>query len=97
MSHERVQGGQYGWVGVVLQEVPRELCMHAKSFSHVQFFVDPMDCSPPGSSVQGISQARTLEWVASVAPTLGDLPDTGTEPMSLMSHALAGTIFTTGG
>ena len=25
---------------------------------------DPMDCSPPGSSVCGISQARILEWVA---------------------------------
>ena len=25
---------------------------------------DPMDGSPPGSSVQGILQARTLEWVA---------------------------------
>ena len=25
---------------------------------------DPMDCSPPSSSVHGISQARTLEWVA---------------------------------
>ena len=25
---------------------------------------DPMDCSPPGSSVHGISQAGTLEWVA---------------------------------
>ena len=24
---------------------------------------DPMDCSPPGSSVHGISQARVLEWV----------------------------------
>ena len=24
---------------------------------------DTMDCSPPGSSVHGISQARTLEWV----------------------------------
>jgi len=27
-------------------------------------FRDPMDCSPPGSSVNGISQARILEWVA---------------------------------
>ena len=26
--------------------------------------VDPMDCSLPGSSVHGILQARTLEWVA---------------------------------
>ena len=25
---------------------------------------DPMDCSPPGSSVHGILQARKLEWVA---------------------------------
>ena len=25
---------------------------------------DPMDCSPPGSSVNGILQARILEWVA---------------------------------
>ena len=25
---------------------------------------DPVDCSPPGSSVHGISQARILEWVA---------------------------------
>ena len=25
---------------------------------------DPVDCSPPGSSVHGILQARTLEWVA---------------------------------
>ena len=25
---------------------------------------DPMDCSPPGSSVHGILQAKILEWVA---------------------------------
>ena len=25
---------------------------------------DPMDCSLPGSSIHGIFQARTLEWVA---------------------------------
>ena len=25
---------------------------------------DPVDCSPPGSSVPGIFQARMLEWVA---------------------------------
>ena len=25
---------------------------------------DPMDCSPPGSYVHGIFQARVLEWVA---------------------------------
>ena len=29
-----------------------------------QTLCSPMDCSPPGSSVHGISQARALEWVA---------------------------------
>ena len=32
--------------------------------SVVSSFQDPMDCSPPGSTVCGILQARTLEWVA---------------------------------
>ena len=39
---------------------------------------DPMDCSPPGSSVHGILQARVLEWVA--IPSSGDLPNPGIEP-----------------
>ena len=33
---------------------------------------DPMDCSPPGSSIHGIIQARVLEWDAiafSITPT----------------------------
>ena len=32
-------------------------------FSCVQL-CDPMDCSPPGTSVHGILQARILDWVA---------------------------------
>ena len=35
---------------------------------------DPMDCSPPGSPVGGIFQARVLEWVAvAFSPQAGDL------------------------
>ena len=34
-----------------------------KSLSRVQLF-DPMDCSPPGSSIHGSFQARVLERVA---------------------------------
>ena len=30
---------------------------------------DPMDCSPPGSSVHGVLWARILEWVAISSPT----------------------------
>ena len=38
--------------------------MCAKSLQSRPTPCDPMDCSPPGSSVQGILQARTLEWDA---------------------------------
>ena len=41
----------------------------------------------------GILQARILEWVAFPPP--GDLPDPGTELVSLASPALAGRFFTT--
>ena len=39
-------------------------CMHAKSPQSCLTLGDPMDCSPPGSSVHGILQVRILEWVA---------------------------------
>ena len=32
---------------------------------------DPMDCSPPGSSIHGIFQAKVLEWGAIAFPLLG--------------------------
>ena len=43
-------------------------CMKVKSESEVTqscpTLRDPMDCSPPGSSIDGIFQARVLEWGA---------------------------------
>jgi len=39
-----------------------------------------MDCSLPGSSIHGIHQARTLEWVA--ISFSRDLPDPEIEPRS---------------
>jgi len=43
-------------------------CMKVKSESEVTqscpTLSDPMDCSPPGSSIHGILQARVLEWGA---------------------------------
>ena len=35
----------------------------AKSLQSCPILCDPIDGSPPGSSVPGILQARTLEWV----------------------------------
>ena len=53
-------------------------CMKVKSESEVvqscPTLRDPMDCSPPGSSVHGIFQARVLEWGAiafSISPAVG--------------------------
>ena len=41
-------------------------CVYVYGVSHslVSNSCDPMDCSPPGSSVHGILQARILEWRA---------------------------------
>ena len=41
---------------------------------------DPMDCSPPGSSVPGILQARIL--IPYSFPPVGDLPTPGIKPRS---------------
>ena len=49
-----------------------------------------MDCSPPGSSVCGIS--RPEYWSRLPFPTPGELPDPGIKPVSL---ALEGGFFTT--
>ena len=40
---------------------------------------DSMDCSPPGSSVYGILQARILEWVA-IAFSRRIFPNEGSNP-----------------
>ena len=68
-----------------------DLCVCLVTQSYLTL-CDPMDCSSPGSSVYGISQARILELPV---PSPADLPDPGIEPMSLASPALAGRFFTT--
>ena len=40
----------------------------AKLLQSCPVLCDPTDYSPPGSSVHGILQARTLEWVAMPSP-----------------------------
>ena len=39
-------------------------CMHSKLLWSCPTLCDPMDCSPPGSSMHGILQARILVWGA---------------------------------
>ena len=44
--------------------VQSEAAAAAKSIQSCPALCDPIDGSPPGSSIPGILQARTLEWVA---------------------------------
>ena len=53
---------------------------------------DATDCSPPGSSVHGISQARILEWVATSSSKGSSRPRDQTHPTP---PSLAGGFFTT--
>ena len=68
-------------------------CVHAKPLQSCLNFCDLMDCNPPGSSVHGILQARTLESVA--MPSSRGSSDPGIKPVPLKSPALAGGFFTT--
>ena len=51
---------------VCMTESQKHAHMHVVAHAVAQLCptLQPMDCSPPGSSVRGISQARLLEWVA---------------------------------
>ena len=75
----------------LLMKNPFSLCPLLLLFSCqvISDSCNPTDCSPPGSSVHGISQARILEWVA--ISFSRDFPDPGTE---LLFPALAGRLFT---
>ena len=54
-------------------------CMKVKSENELAqscpTLSDPVDCSPPGSSVHGSFQARVLEWVASAFSEILSLVD----------------------
>ena len=61
-------------------------CMCAQSLQSCSTLCNPVDCSPPDSSVHGILQARRLEWAAMSSSK--DLPDLGIEPSSPASIVL---------
>ena len=50
---------------------------------------EPVDCSPPGSSVHGILQARILEWVIMPSSRGSSQPRDGTQV-----SRIAGRFFT---
>jgi len=58
----------------------------------VSYSLRPMDCSPPGSSVCGILQARILEWVAMPSSRGSSQPRNRTHISSI--SCIAGSFFT---
>ena len=66
----------------------------AKSLQPCRTLSDPMDYSPPGSSVS-MGFSRQEYWSGLLFPSPGNLPNPGIESMSLMSPALTGRFFST--
>ena len=73
------------WVQV---EVSFVVCLFTQSCPTL---CDPLDCSPPGSSVHRIFQQEY--WSELPFPSSRDLPNPRTEPLSLVSWT-AGRLFT---
>ena len=73
---------------MILKKIYNEIVENVVAQS-CRTFCDPVDCSLPVSSVNGIYQARILEWLPFPSP--GDPPDPGTEPAFP-----TGKFFTTG-
>ena len=65
----------------------------AKSLQSCPTLCDPMDCSPPGSSVHGSLQVRLLEWVA--RPSSRRSSQLRDQTRSSCSSCLVGRFFTT--
>ena len=65
-------------------------CMRAKSLQSC--LCNTMDCSPPGSSVHGILQARIPEWVAVPSSRKSSQPRDGTHFSLCLMHWQAGSL-----
>ena len=66
MTHPDYVTREFGW-GYFLEKIKLTALFFLKVIKYATQLCptvcDPMDCSPLGSSVHGILQARMLEWV----------------------------------
>ena len=67
-----------------------QIALHACVLSHFRCVqpCDPMDCSPPGSSIHEILQARIPEWVAMPSSRGSSQPRDGTRVFCLLHWQL---------
>ena len=78
---------------IYLPNIYLDLCVHVKLLQLCLTLCDVMDVCYQAPQSMGFS--RQEYWSGLPCPTLGDLPDPGLEPESLMFPALAGGFFTT--
>ena len=74
---------------ILEHEMLREKCVHEVCVcaESCPSLCDTMDCSPPGSSVHGILQARILEWVA-ISYSRGIFTIQGSNPHLLLGRQI---------
>ena len=63
-----------------------QVCVRAKSLQLCLTLCDPIDCSPSGSSVSGILQAKILQWVAIPSSRGSSQPRDRTHISSVSCH-----------
>ena len=68
----------------------RFIYLHIKSLQSCLTLWDPMDCSPPGSSVHRILQARILEWATMPSSGGSSRPGEWTHVSLSLLHSQAG-------
>ena len=82
-----------GWIlRAILNEPISILLLCAKPLQSCTTLCDSMDCSPPGYSVQGILQARILEWVAISFSRGSSQPRDGTQVSLHLLHWQTGSL-----
>ena len=90
LSRVTQEGSPERVLAAVLPRCPEWLCCCCLVAQLCLTLCDPRDCSPPGSSVHGIVQARILEWV-----TISFSRWSSHKEIKPSSPALAGGFFTT--
>ena len=84
--------GGKGYMGNLLILPPLSfVCMYDQLLQLCLTLCNPMDCSPPGSSVHGILQAKILEWISMLSSRESSLSRDHTHVSC--SSCLAGRLF----
>ena len=92
-QRELLHGGDIGGTSMYEFYNKEQIAQSASNAQSCLTVCDPMDCSPPGSSVHGVF-SRQEYWSGLPFPSPRDLPDPGIRPVSPAYLTLADRFFT---